>query len=178
MDRRTYLTGLGTLAAVTATPIATGAFGSGEPLEGDVIVGTDAEVELVPLESGEGYATFEDGRLSLSVGDGTRGLNPGATFWIDGLFALCNRSETPAEVSVEPPADDDFSAGVDAATDGGEPRVLPYVGDRAGPAVGDEGVRLDGGDCVEVGLRVDTRGVGSGTLFDGGLEFHVEDVEG
>jgi len=174
IDRRRYLTGAATLAAVALAPIGTGAFTS-ESESADALAGS-ADVEVVPREGSEYVDVGEDGRLSLAFGEGDRGLNRNATVHFDGLFALCNRGETPATVTVEPPGDDQFADGVDATTDDDEARLQPYAGADATSLF--DGVVLEAGECVDVGLRVNTHGVSQEPFFEGGLAFRADELEG
>lgn len=174
MKRRHFLLGAGTAAAAGAAVFGTGAFSRIESQRQVTIqVATDenAYLRLAPIEGSENsqnYASIDShGHLEIEIADsgsGGEGVNSNSLTFFDDLFEVCNQGKEDAAVYID--ADD---------LDTGDAEVLFYTGTASGSR-GDEGIgsitdaewvadfapaEIElGGECVNVGLLVDT-GAGS-----------------
>ncbi|EMA51399.1 hypothetical protein C448_01117 [Halococcus morrhuae DSM 1307] len=155
------------LAVVLAAVHATGAFSStSAERSADVNVAGDASAFLA-LEKSEGpngqFASYgSDGALQVTMGEGSRGVNPGSRTSFQNVFTISNKGAQPVSVW--------FAGGSKAVT---------FVGSDGNPIESKGGaVTLrPGGQSLHVGLLIDSRGVEPGKNLLQSVEVRTESSE-
>lgn len=172
----------------------------------------DSYLELGPCTDDEGDPTAnaafvrdEDGRTAIRIDEssadhvegGGEGVNADALTTFDDVFRVCNRGTQPVCVDFAAdvlPIEADAPASSRSDAETGDDAVVFYLGDRTfdpsaeipldgGDPDDDPAIRLDVGECVCLGIRVRTFGIGPDTrLFpDGSLRIEASakaDCEG
>ena len=175
MERRKFTIGLGALATGSAAAIGTGAFTSVEAdrdIAVDIADDADAFLGMEPIASSpnSAYADVDDGVIELDLSDSNddhdsafngTGVNKNATTNILDIFKITNQGTQKVYVSYDSeelgqPDDDDLYVDLvtnpdsDYTSDSSIPGTLD-------PAQVPDGVPLDTGESVAVGLFIITR---------------------
>lgn len=164
MERRTFLTGVGTALFTSTAVIGTGAFSRGES-QRDVTVEIAADPaaylamdECPALENDEiDVFVADDGHVEI---DGL--VDGGSENEFDNALQICNYGKEPAGIWIE--AENEYDP-----FDGGEDRVIFYLEDDPTDRVDsvDDAFTLPVGECVCIGIRVDARGLDNVQLLEG-----------
>ena len=179
MKRRNFLIGAGGSALGGSVLLGSGAFTSVEAQRNiNIEVADDPDAYLgldkCPDSPNSSYVTFDGtaNTMKIDMSDSNptvddegnelgEGVNPHAITTFHNVFQICNNGKMPACVWIED--DEKWPTYGD-----GKRRVEFYLeDDRDASLIGNE-VLMEVGDCVCVGMRVDTRGLGEGaSLFEG-----------
>jgi hypothetical protein len=173
MQRRTFIAGLGVLAAGGSAVLGTSAVSS-----------VTAERNITATVAGDGKAYLEiqkgtangfavenlDGEFRVSLADdpdGGNGLNEDAVSSFDDVFRINNTGEENLKVHIEDAKD----------------RIEFYFGeDAAGSNYGDDttatAILEPGAEPLKVGVRVDLRDVAAGGVFGGDDDFTIYAEDG
>ncbi|MFW5905313.1 MAG: VWA domain-containing protein [archaeon] len=172
MNRRKFLIGVGGASVAGSALIGTGAFSRVESQRSvtiEVAQDPDAYLGLDKCDTPNGsYTDFDgDGHLEIRMNpdnenhpdnDLGAGVNSDSRSWFDNVVQICNQGKEAACVHIED--DEDWPYVTD---DEEERRVDFYLGDDRDDSIIGEGnaFDLDVGDCVCVGLRTTTHGLGA-----------------
>ena len=158
MNRRTFVVGVGALAAGGAAAIGTGAFDSVEAERTVTAELSDDADAYLALESTGSHSELDgNGRLKLmdinglSNDGGGQGVGGDSEYYFDGVFRVTNQGAETVHFYV---------AALDEFTDGNDELEEIYVyedGARGTPLDGDAGaIELGSGDSASVGAYVET----------------------
>ena len=176
MDRRNFLIGAGGIAIGGSALLGSGAFSrveSHRQVSVQVANDADAYLGLAPgsSESGQNYvAEDEHGHVEIVVADSGNdgfGVNSNSITFFDNLLEICNQGKEDASVWFEPTplvgGEDDGTLLGAAAFYTGEAQGSSGTTELTAVHTTDGALLVPVGECVEVGLAVDT---GKGALDD------------
>ena len=174
MKRRNFLMGVGGTAIGGSALLGTGAFSRVESQRRakiQVAKDTDAYLGLDGCADSpnRSYTNIDsNGHLEIDMSPdnptdaGGQGVNSDSRTWFHDVYQICNNGKQ--EVCIWIADDDNWPRVPENYDDAGDRRVGFYLGDDPGQSlVGkDNQILLDVGECVCVGLRTNTKGLGKG----------------
>jgi len=181
MKRRKFIIGAGSIAAGSAAAIGTGAFTSVEADRGvtvNVAGDESALLALAPCDTGSypngEYASIQDGQFTLDIPN----LNGNAFTRIDNVFRVTNQGTQPVVIYFQEHGGNTVAVDIGAKAE--ELDTGPYdegtsgegidgddvfdVSGPGGPGYGNNGIKLDDGNSIRLGVYADTS---DGNVNDG-----------
>ncbi|MFP9190894.1 DUF1102 domain-containing protein [Natronosalvus vescus] len=166
MERRTFLTGVGTAGLASTVVIGSGAFSRAESQRHvSIALAEDPSAYLAmdecpALDSDEITVTLDD-HGHLEVEGLAEAIRTGE---FDNVFQVCNHGKEGARIWIEFEIDEY------------EDRLWFYLGDDPDDPVDSEsnGFDLDVGECACIGIGVDAEGLEDLTLFDDEIVIHAD----
>lgn len=145
---------LALIAVVVAASMvaATGAFSSVQAertAEINVVGDKNAYLAIYPANTsnGQAYATIKNGKFKLALNEnkqGGMGINKDAVTTMNSVIAITNQGTQPVKVTVDEKKD--------------STAVTFYESSHPADSVEDSGVKIEPGETLEVGLKIDTTG--------------------